>query len=158
MKTVRTYFCALIAGCLLSGCNKPADNANKPAPANQPSAPTPTTDKSEFPKATADALAKEYASDSTQAMTKYKTKAALISGTVAKKVGDGSDRTYIVLKAGDAAVQCELAVIDDYTKFRIKTLKEGDAVNVIGEPSSSGLEAQADGSKLLTMTFCKLLP
>jgi hypothetical protein len=159
MSFFRLTACSIFAAsCLLTGCSKPPEKPGATATAPKANEPKPTDDKSEFPKVTAEALAKEYDTDPKAATAKYKNKAVLISGTVTKKVGDASDRTYLVLKAGDAAIQCELAIIDDYTKFRIKTLKEGDAVSVLGEPDSNGFEAQPMGPKLLTMKFCKLVP
>lgn len=158
MNCFRFGLCLAGLVCCLSGCGK-APEASAPKPGSPAQAgPKPTDEKANFPPLAAGALTKEYTADQAAAIDKYKNKAVQISGTVIKKVGDGSDRTYIVVKADDAAIQCELAIIDNYTKFRIKTLKEGDTVSVLGEPSSSGLEKKPDGSMLLTMMYCKLLP
>jgi hypothetical protein len=55
-------------------------------------------------------------------------------------------------------VRCELAMIDDYTSFHLQNLNQGQVVNLLGEPSTGGLELQPDGRKLLPLLFCKLVP
>jgi hypothetical protein len=159
MPYVRASFCACILICFAAGCGKspPANQATKPATAAK-SEPQPTDEKPDFPELTAGDLAKEFATDQAAAVEKYKNKKVRVTGTVTKKIGDGSDRTAVVLKADDmTSVQCELAIIDAYTVHRMKTLKEGETVAVLGETSSSGIEAQDSGS-VLQLTFGKLVP
>jgi hypothetical protein len=82
---------------------------------------------SSVPRRTADALAKEFAQDTNEAVKKYVDKEVIVEGTIADLIDKAGDHSVKLAVSGKIPVSCTL----DEDEF--KTLKKGDKVKIKGE-------------------------
>jgi hypothetical protein len=151
LKPLGTAIVLIAAVAMSSGCTpKAASTSPAPSPvATLPSAATPpgslggreaqpAAAQADFSLISTHDLAKEFAADGEAATKKYNQKTVLVEGTIAQTKKSEIGAINLVLEGlkddmGALNVDCGIALGDAYSAARVKELKAGDKVKLVGE-------------------------